>query len=103
MSKILTPNICLSYMLLFLILGVALGFAAAMTYFPYVDKCSCDTCDIRFNKTGMIGINGVYNSNEGYMCIVTEGRTAEEIGRTMIHEASHYYLDQYPDHFKIKE
>lgn len=60
----------------------------------------CITCDMRFGtENNVTGINGLYTSDEGYFCVWTKDRSAEEIAETTMHELSHYYIAQYPDHF----
>ena len=46
--------------------------------------------------------NGFY-SYDGYFCVVTKGRTLEEITKTTIHELGHLFVHEDYDHFCNEE
>ena len=50
-----------------------------------------------FNVSGVSG-NGFY-SYDGYFCVITAGRSVDEIARTTFHELAHYFVDVDTGHF----
>ena len=82
------------------ILGFIMGLFVAMYYLNYIDPPQQNN----FNITGQIyeNMNGVYN-DAGYYCVVTKGRTAQQINSTDAHEKCHALIDKNYDHFCTKK
>ena len=57
-----------------------------------------ESCNMRFNRTNGLGVNGLY-VKEKYYCVWVEGRTLEEINGTKNHELCHVNIGRDVEHF----
>lgn len=80
------------------LIGDYTGYAKGYTEGYWDAAYDEQLCEVRFNDSDVHVINGFY-SNKGYFCVLTRGRTPDEIAQTTFHELAHYYINNDEEHF----
>ena len=75
-----------------------ISFAIMLSYAIYIYMVGCQSCEM-FGSDAKFGLNGVYFNERDYYCVLTKGRTAEEIASTDVHEKCHALISKEPEHF----
>jgi len=93
----------ISFIALFILLAIACiaGFIQAAEIEELqqeINNQSCESCNMRFNKTNIKGIAGVHRYQD-YICVSTTGYKAEEIGGVFSHEMAHFHVKEDYHHF----
>jgi len=89
------------HQILAVILFAALLINSSIAVYLAIDRNSCESCEMRFNKTDMSGINGVHKYDK-YICVWTEDREPDEIGGTFSHEMAHFFVKSDYYHFCVE-